>query len=134
MRMAFACNLRRYWVPLLLLAAAAALPWLAGDERTRLLGFNTLLLATSVVAISLAIGAPLAFLLVRTDLAGRTIAGFLLALLLFVPLYLQAAAWLAGFGVRGRFTLATAGPPLVDGWRGAIWIHAVAAIPWVILI
>ena len=57
--------------------------------------------------------------------------------LLWTPLYLQAAAWLAGFGVSGWFTVLTAGPyqaGLLDGWPGTIWVHALAAIPWVVLI
>ena len=58
----------------------------------------------------------------------------LFGVMLFVPLYLQAAAWQAGFGVQGWFTLATGFPALLEGWPGVIWIHVMAAIPWVTLI
>ena len=125
---------RTFWIPLALIAAAAAIPWTSGDPRTRFLGLNTLMLSGAVCAISVAVGAPMAFLLVRTDLAGRRTATGLLALLLFVPLYLQAAAWQAGFAVQGWFTLLSGAPPLVDSWLGAIWIDVSAAIPWVVLI
>ena len=56
--------------------------------------------------------------------------------MLALPLYLQAAGWNAGFGSQGWLT---AWPQLgrqiaLDGWPAAIWIHALAAIPWVVLI
>jgi iron(III) transport system permease protein len=54
--------------------------------------------------------------------------------MLFVPLFLQTAAWQAGFGLQGWFTLSAGATPLVDGWRGTIWIHIMAALPWVVLI
>jgi iron(III) transport system permease protein len=61
----------------------------------------------------------------------------LLGWLLIVPLYLQAAAWQSGFGLYGWYTLAfgeSLDKPWLTGWRGAIWVHAVASIPWVTLI
>jgi iron(III) transport system permease protein len=58
----------------------------------------------------------------------------MLAAMLFVPLYLQAAAWHAGFAAQGWYTLATATPAWIEGWTGAIWIHSMAAVPWVVLI
>ena len=61
----------------------------------------------------------------------------LLGLLLVVPLYVQATAWQAGFGASGWLTLLAAAPyqtGLLEGWTGAIWVHAMAAIPWVTLI
>src|SRR6185503_498260 len=72
---------------------------------------NTCLLVLATLLVSLPLGTLLAMLLVRTDLPGRKLFAACLAVLLFVPLYLQCA-----------------------GWRGAIWIHAMAAVPWVFLI
>ena len=86
------------------------------------------------LAVSLPLGTALAWLLVRTDLPGRRMALLVLGLLPFVPLYLQAAAWQAGFGPQGWCTLASSGPAWLQGWPGAIWIHAMAAVPWVVLI
>ena len=58
----------------------------------------------------------------------------LFALMLFIPLYLQAAAWQAGFGLQGWYTSVWKSPPLLDGWRGVLWIHGVTALPWIVLI
>jgi ABC-type Fe3+ transport system permease subunit len=56
--------------------------------------------------------------------------------MLFVPLYVQAAAWDAGFAqpswdtaVRGALHT-----PLLTGRQAAVWVHAAAAMPWVVLI
>ena len=118
------------WAGLLALAATVAL--LASDPRARVLAGNTILLASAVASASVLVAAPFAFLLVRTDLVGRKFFGMLLLALLFMPLYLQAAAWQAALGVQGWFALATGGPVLLEGWRGAIAIHILAAIPWVV--
>jgi iron(III) transport system permease protein len=56
----------------------------------------------------------------------------LLGVMIFVPLYLQAGAWQAGFGDQGWFTLMTNTSVWLTGWRGAIWIHSLAALPWVV--
>ena len=98
------------------------------------MAINTVLLAGAVGSASLLLGAPLAFLLARTDVVGRKLWTLLLLTLLFTPLYLQAAAWQAAFGLQGWYTVATASPALLDGWRGAIAVHTLAAIPWVAII
>jgi iron(III) transport system permease protein len=104
------------------------------DYRTLHLLLNTFLLAGATCAVSVPLGTLLAWLLVRTDLLGRRIWLAMLGLMLFVPLYLQTAAWQAGFGLQGWYTMAGFGPTLLEGWLGAIWIHAAAALPWVVLI
>jgi iron(III) transport system permease protein len=119
---------------LVTVALAISAPVLAADERARLLVTNTILLSAAVAAASMLLGAPLAFVLVRTDAPCRKAVGLALAAMLFVPLYLQAAAWQAGFGLQGWFTALSGAPLLLDGWRGAIAIHTLAAIPWVVLI
>jgi iron(III) transport system permease protein len=116
-----------------LAVVSAALPW-AVDARTASLLRNTLLLCAATCGISLPAGALLAWLVVRTDLPGRRACVLLFAVMLFVPLYLQTAAWQSGFGLQGWFTLSGGGPVLLEGWRGAIWVHAMAALPWVVLI
>ena len=118
----------------LVLGLFAAMPLALGDGRTARLAINTLLLAGAVVAVSVPLGTLAAFLLARTDLPGRKLFFALLAGLLFVPLYVQVGAWQAGFGMQGWYTFAYSGPALLEGWRGAIWVHAVAALPWVVLI
>ncbi len=108
----------------------------AAEPRQRTLAFNTLLLIGGVLAISLPIGTLLAVLIARTNLPLRKTFGLLLAMQLFLPLYLQASAWQAGFGLQGWYTQIFGGSnnPWLDGWRGAIWVHALAAIPWTALI
>jgi iron(III) transport system permease protein len=113
------------------LAAVVASLVLAGEPRTRWLMLNTLLLAVSVSSASVVIGVPLAFLLARTDTVGRRAGSVALVALLFIPLYLEAAAWQAAFGPGGWYSAALGLPAMLDGWRGAIAIHALAAIPWV---
>ena len=58
--------------------------------------------------------------------------------MLFVPLYLVTGAWDAGFGIQGWHTLVTnphlAHEPWLAGWRAAVWVHGLAAVPWVVLI
>jgi len=78
------------------------------------------------------LGTLLAWLLWRTDLPGRKFLLGLLGVMIFVPLYLQAGAWQAGFGDQGWFTLAVNTSTWLAGWRGAIWIHSMAALPWVV--
>ena len=104
------------------------------DTRTLSLLWNTLFLCGCTCALSVPLGTLLAWLLVRTDLPGRKLGIGLLAAMLFVPLYLQAAAWQAGFGLQGWYTLAGSASVLLDGWRGAGWVHSMAAVPWVVLI
>jgi len=128
-------HIRRHWplIGFVLLATAALIPLAVGDARTAGLARNTLLLAGATVAVSVPLGTLVAILLVRTDLPGRQGFGLVLAGLLFVPLFLQTGAWQAGFGSQGWYTLAYSGPVWLEGLRGAVWIHAVAALPWVVL-
>ncbi|MGA2796654.1 MAG: ABC transporter permease subunit [Thermoguttaceae bacterium] len=102
------------------------------DARTLSLLWNTLLLSGATCALSVPIGTLLAWLLWRTDLAGRRFFLGLMGVMIFVPLYLQAGAWQAGFGDQGWFTLATNSSAWLTGWRAAIWIHCLAALPWVV--
>ncbi len=107
------------------------------DDHGRLLSRNTLALVGGTCLVVIPTGACLAWIIFRTDVAGIRAAQTLVAILLFIPLYLQTAAWQAGFGGQGWWQLsfrALGSMPLLDGWRGAIWIHAVAALPWVTLI
>lgn len=116
------------------LCSLAALVLAAIDARSRLLAFNTLKLVAATLALSLPLGSMLGLLIARTDLPLRKTACALLGLLIIVPLYLQAAAWQAGFGTFGWYSLVVESSlqaPWLAGWRGAIFVHAVAAIPWV---
>jgi iron(III) transport system permease protein len=122
------------WISAVLLLSLAVVPLASSDRRTASLAANTLWLSAEVVALSLPVGCFLAFLLTRTDLPCRRPVTWLLAGFLFLPLYVQAGAWKAAFDLEGWLTAMRGGPPLLSGWRGAIWVHTVAAVPWVVLI
>jgi len=114
-----------------LLAAAV---WWAGGARTELLAANTLFLAGATSAVSLPVGTMLAVLLVRTNMPGRQLGVGVLLWLLVVPLYVQTAAWQAGFGLQGWYTFAGADRVWLEGMRGAVVVHSAAALPWTVLI
>ncbi len=105
-------------------SGAMARPLRLAIETSRLVGLTEL--------VALAIGIPLAFLLVRTDLWGRGLMLAVIGLSAFIPLPLHATAWLGRwatwaaqvFGIR----------PILIGLPGAAVVHALAALPWVILI
>ena len=123
----------RHTIVLVVIAAsltglACLLLW--NDEGQQQLMRNTAALAALACAISLPVGTLLAFLLVRTDVPGRRAALVLMAAMLLLPLYLQASAWHAGFILAGGSVTS----PLLTGLPAAAWIHAMASIPWVVLI
>lgn len=119
-----------------LLLATGAVFLVGLDPRQWVLMRNTLRVTLGVCAVSLPVGTLLAFLLVRTDLRWRAVAAAPLGAMLFVPLYLQATAWDAGFGQLGWYSVSrdAVSSPSLSGWPAAVWIHAAAAIPWVVLI
>ena len=104
------------------------------DARTFTLVLNTAGLAAAACAVAVPLGTFWAWLLTRTDLVGRRAIFGALTLMLFVPLYLQAAAWQSGFGLQGWFAVQFAAAPPLAGFWGAAWVHGMAAVPWVMLI
>jgi iron(III) transport system permease protein len=98
---------------------------------------NTLALVAGTVAVALPLGTAAAALLYRTDLPGRRALRLAALAALFVPLAVLASAWQAALG-GGGFLLSwwpdAAGRPWAQGLGPAIWIHAAAAVPWVVLI
>ncbi len=118
-----------------MVAAAIVLAALAAaDGRIRSLVLNTALLVLGVWLVSLPLGTLAAILFARTDLGARRAAAALLGGILFVPLYLHAAAWEAGFGLQGWATLALGRGAWLEGFSAAAWIHGVASVPWVAMI
>ena len=105
----------------------------AGVRRPLGLAIETTRLVLATEAIALPLGLPLAFLLFRTDALGRRALIALLAVAAFVPLPLHATAWLGALGNAGRAQALGALPMLV-GWPGAAFVHAVAALPWIVLV
>jgi iron(III) transport system permease protein len=97
---------------------------------------NSAVLATGALAIALPVGAFLAVLITRFVVPGRRLAIVCLGLLLFLPLYVQLSAWDAALGKLGWLTLShdSGAEPFLSGMRAAIFVHGMAAIPWVALI
>lgn len=119
---------------LLVAAVFAVVVLRVRDPRTASLVENSLWLALAVGAVAMPLGIATAWAIARTHLRGAAFFGGALTLLFLVPLYLQAAAWDAGFGLQGSVTLSMLnGRVWLDGWPAAIWIHSLAAIPWVAL-
>jgi iron(III) transport system permease protein len=94
---------------------------------------NSLGLTLETLALSLPLGTAAAWLLLRSDLPGRRLGISIIVVLLFLPLYLQASAWQAGFGQEGWYSTHASGEPWLSGWNAAVWVHTLAGIPWVVL-
>jgi iron(III) transport system permease protein len=94
---------------------------------------QTIRVVLATEAVSLSLGVPLALLIFKTDLLGRRTLAGILALTLFVPMPLYATGWIGGFGNAGRLQ-AFGDQPLITGWLGAAFIHAMSCIPWVVAI
>jgi ABC-type Fe3+ transport system permease subunit len=97
---------------------------------------NSAVLAAGAMSISLPIGTLLAVLLTRCALPGRRVAAACLGVLLFLPLYVQLSGWEAAVGKLGWYSLAlgSMAQPVLDGMRGAIIVHGLAAVPWATLL
>ncbi len=123
---------RVLWLGLLIASLTISAVFL--DDRLGSLVRNTAWLVLGSLAVSLPAGTLAAVAISRTDMPGRRLAAAGLGTVLLVPVYLQAAAWQAGFGLQGWITLNWHQGPWLAGMPAAIWIHGIAAIPWVVLI
>jgi iron(III) transport system permease protein len=104
-----------------------------GMARPIRLAVETVSLVAMTEAIALPLGVALAFFLARTNVPGRGILLAVIGLSAFVPLPLHATAWLGALGNTGR-AQALGVRPLLVGLPGAAFVHAMAALPWVVLI
>ena len=106
--------------------------FLTSRETTGLL-LNTLWLALAVMCVSVPVAGVLGYCLSHCEVKWAGFWRSCLLVLLFVPLFIQLASWEAGFGRGGWYSTLIAQklsyPPL-EGFRGAVLIHALAAIPW----
>jgi iron(III) transport system permease protein len=104
-----------------------------GMPRWLRLATETAIVVAGAVALALPIGILIAFLLFRTDVPCRRLLLAGLTLAAFVPLPLHATAWLGALGNAGRLQVLGSQPILV-GRFGAAVVHALATLPWVVLI
>jgi iron(III) transport system permease protein len=120
------------------LSALAALTLWQADERVARLWLNTAYLAAAASFVAVPLGVTTAVAIFKTNVPGRALAAVLFTGMLFMPLYVVTGAWDAGFGIQGWHTVTTnphlAHEPWLGGWRAAIWVHALSAVPWVVLI
>jgi iron(III) transport system permease protein len=114
-------------------ASAEMLQDTGGMARPLRVAIETVSLVAATEAIALPVGTLLALFLFRTDAWGRRPLLALIGLSAFVPLPLHATAWLGAFGNAGR-AQAFGVRPILVGLVGAAVVHALAALPWVILI
>ena len=104
-----------------------------GIARPLTLAIETVTLVAATLAIALPLGIVLAVFLFRTDAWGRQLVLAVIGLSAFVPLPLHATAWLGALGNVGR-AQAFGVRPILVGLFGAAVVHALAALPWVVLI
>ena len=104
-----------------------------GLARPARLAIETTGLVLATEALALPLGVLLAVLLFRTDIWGRRGLLAIIALAAFVPMPLHATAWLGALGNAGRMQALGVRPILV-GRFGAAVVHALAALPWVVLL
>ena len=98
--------------------------------------WNSLLICLGCIAVAVPTGSVLAVLLMRTNIYGRRALAIAIGSQLAVPLYVFAGSWNAGFGSQGWWPLTQAVVVKFDvaALLAVIFIHSVAAIPWVCLI
>jgi iron(III) transport system permease protein len=104
-----------------------------GLARPARLALETTALVLATEALALPLGVVLAVVLFRTDIWGRRGLLAVIALAAFVPMPLHATAWLGALGNAGRMQFLGARPILV-GRFGAAVVHALGALPWVVLL
>ena len=97
------------------------------------LASRSLLLALETLALSLPLGTIAAWLLLRSDLPGRKVIGSIIAVLLFIPLFLQARLGRPALAWKDGTSAPASGEPWLTGWNAAVWVHVFAAIPWIVL-
>ena len=106
--------------------------YLTPSDVRGLLG-NSVQLAFVVCVVAVPSALALAFAVSKYDIPGKRFWDACMLMLLFLPLYIQLASWEAGFGRGGWYSnlidKKLNNPPL-EGFRGTVWVHAVAAIPW----
>ena len=124
--------------------------WSVWTEADRLLTLtrNTLYLVALTLLLCLPAGVVAALLCYRTDLPGRRLFRAVVLLTLFVPLPLFTSGWQAALGSDGWLRVdrwnaprpssidqrGVVWSPWGQGLVSAAWIHAVAGLPWVVLL
>ncbi len=101
----------------------AAAVWLDAP-RLLPLAANSAALAAGAVAVAVPLGVAAAVAVERGGVGGAFILRGLIAVGVFVPLPVYASAWQAAFGTAGEWR------PWREGLAAAVWVHAMAGLPW----
>lgn len=97
------------------------------------LALETLSLVLLTEILCLPVGVAIAWFLFRSDMPGARLWIGVLIIAALIPLPIYSVAWLGAFGNLGRIQVFGSSPILV-GRLGAAVLHAMAAIPWTVLI
>jgi iron(III) transport system permease protein len=114
--------------------------WRVLDATTARLVLDTGLLVAIVVAAAVVVGVPLAWLVTRTDLPGRTVWAVAGALPLVIPSYVAALALLGALGPRGLLqgvleqAFGVERLPEIYGLPGAVVALTLSTYPYVYLL
>ncbi|WP_207782199.1 ABC transporter permease [Phytoactinopolyspora limicola] len=108
------------------------------QPRTLEVIVNTVGLTAAVTVGSMVLGAPLAWLTIRTDIPGRRLLTVLLALPLALPSYVAAYAYVSFLGPRGLLQswlepLGVERLPSIYGFWGAWFVLTIISYPYVFL-
>lgn len=115
--------------PLLELGAAETdVAEILGGGRTWTLLLRSIVLASGVTALALAIGVPLGVLLARTDVLGGRLAALLHGFPMFVPPFLLALGWFHLLGREGLAGTRASAALLFSPW-GVLVVLALAFAP-----
>ncbi|MBL8821126.1 MAG: iron ABC transporter permease [Planctomycetia bacterium] len=108
--------------------------WSVWSESSRMawLIISTVGIALSSSLLALGLGSVTAFLLVRTNLVGKSIWGILLGMILFIPLPMLLSGWYIMMQMCDATMPALW--PVEARWMGTILLHGLQGLPWVILI
>ena len=122
----------RSWPSLVLVGVILACWWQMPADTGKLF-LHSLTLAGCTIALALPVSLLVAYARSQANRTAGELADISHIILLFMPLYLQLAGWEAGFGRGGWYSTLIAAdlsePPL-EGLRGAAFVHAVAALPF----
>lgn len=138
--MTFATDNRRRWMSAFAVGLLGVAIWCVVrelDPRVGALFTRSITLAFVAALMAIPIGLPVGALLARTALPGRRLWLFAITCLLLIPIVLVAAGWDAGFGRLGWWKWIQQGDLRGERWSGlavAAWVHASAAVPWVVLL
>lgn len=119
-----------------LLAAVLLIATRVLSERVWGLFWQSLSLASIVLAIVVLIAVPTAFLLAASDSKWRPLQLLFVLLALAWPPYLLAVGWDSGIGRTGwmRLLLGSDSLPRFSGWLAVVTLHVVYALPYAICI